>query len=82
MTTYVLRAGDGYGSHIESGLQYVSLCGRRFDPDEVDREEYDPPEVDHDHPHATLCFDCDTVKNGGEISEKRREIHFNGGASA
>jgi hypothetical protein len=81
VTTWVLLADDGYGCHIESGLKYVSLCGRTFDPDDVEREHYENPS-DHDHPHASLCFDCHTVGVGGEIDERRREIHFDGGASA
>lgn len=79
VTTWVLRADDGYGCHIESGLQYVTLCGRTFDADDVEREQYESP-ADPDHPHAQLCFDCHTVGAGGQISERRRELHF-GGAS-
>lgn len=81
LSRFVLIAGDGYGCHLESGLQYVTLCGRTFDPDEVDREEYEAPE-DPDHGHAHLCFDCHSVKTGGSINETRRDRHFNGGASA
>lgn len=75
---HVLRAGDGYGCHLESGLEYVSLCGRRFDPENVAREPYAVPR-DPDHPHAQLCFDCDTVDNGGTIDDRRRDLHFAGG---
>ena len=81
MTTWVLRADDGYGCHIESGLRFVTLCGRQFDPDEVDRERYEGAD-DPDHPHAQLCFDCHTVGAGGSISDRRRELHFDGGVSA
>jgi len=77
----VLRADDGYGCHFESGLWYITLCGRQLDPDETDREEYECP-ADPDHPHASLCFDCYSVRNGGEISDRRRELHFKEGASA
>jgi hypothetical protein len=80
VSTFVLRADDGYGCHIESGLRYVSLCGRTFDPDDVDRERYEPPS-DHDHPHSSLCFDCHTVGASGGISDRRRELHFDRGVS-
>lgn len=81
MTRHVLRADDGYGCHVESSFRYVSLCGRRFGPDDVEREPYEHP-ADPEHPHTSLCFDCLTVANGGEVSDRRRELHFNGGASA
>ena len=75
MTRYALRADDGYGVHLESGLQYVTLCGRYLP--EATRETYTCPD-DPKHPHARLCFDCHTVKNGGSITPRRREIHFGG----
>lgn len=76
MTRHVLLADDGYGCHLESGLKYTALCGRTFDPEVVDREEYvlGGP----DSPHAYLCFDCTTVRAGGTISPRRRELHFGG----
>ncbi|WP_137288645.1 hypothetical protein [Natronorubrum halophilum] len=81
MSRHVLIAEDGYGCHLESGLKYTTLCGRVFDAGDVGREQYEPPE-DHDHPHATLCFDCCTVANGGSVKPSRRERHFAGGGSA
>lgn len=48
MTRYVLIAEDGYGCHIESGLKYTTLCGRTLHLENVDREQYEPPE-DPDH---------------------------------
>lgn len=73
MTRHVLIADDGYGCHLESGLKYTTLCGRSFDPDVVEREQYEPAES-HDDPHVQLCFDCHTVGTGGEISARRREL--------
>lgn len=81
MTQYVLIAKDGYGCHLESGLKYTTLCGRTLQPENVAREQYEPPE-DHDHPHASLCFDCYTVGNGGLVKPGRRERHFSGGGTA
>ena len=81
MTAFVLIAGDGYGCHLESGLKYTTLCGRTFDDDRVDREQYEHP-ADPDHPHASLCFDCHTVANGGSISPLRRDRHFSRGGRA
>jgi len=75
---YLLFAGDGYGGHIESGLQYVSLCGVPFDPDAVERESYVHPS-DPEHKHAHLCFDCHTVQHGGSVRDRHRGRH--GGAS-
>ncbi|WP_265108239.1 hypothetical protein [Halosolutus halophilus] len=81
MTTWLLIADDGYGCHLESGLQYTTLCGRTFDAAEVERVEYEGVDS-HDHPHSAKCFDCLTVNAGGEVSPCRRGIHFSGGGSA
>ncbi|WP_222919405.1 hypothetical protein [Natrinema sp. SYSU A 869] len=81
MTTFVLIVEDGYGCHLESGLQYTTLCGRTFDTNKVERIEYETPESP-EHPHATLCFDCSTVSNGGSISPRRRDRHFSRGGQA
>jgi hypothetical protein len=58
-------------NHIESTFRLVSLCGRRFDADGVERTaDYDNAP---DGRHAELCFDCYTVAMGGSISRARRE---------
>lgn len=77
--THVLAADDGYGWHFESGLRFVTLCGRVLeDEDDVAREPYEGAPTP-EHRHASLCFDCLTVANGGAIGDERRAIHFDGG---
>jgi len=76
-----LRAADGYGTHLESGLQWVTLCGRVLAPGETTREPYSTPEAP-DHPHTQLCFDCHTVANGGSVDSRRRATHFDSAVSS
>lgn len=45
---YVLIAANGYGCHLESGIKYMTLCGRTFDPDDVEPEAYEPAETHDD----------------------------------
>lgn len=64
----VIRAPDSWGTHIESGIRGVTLCGRTFDleADGVHREPYDPPKKaskDCDHPHIYLCSRCHSQRN-------------------
>lgn len=62
MTRYTLLAGDGRGTHLETGLRGLTLCGRSINvgDDDVTREPYDPGENDE---HVTLCMDCSRVRN-------------------
>lgn len=73
----VIRAPDSWGTHIESGMRGVTLCGRVVDlgAEDVHREAYDPPrkaDKDCDHPHIYLCNRCHSVRNRNQ----------NGGMSA
>lgn len=61
-------------NHIEAGLgQYVPLCGKNLDPDDVERVPYEVDDDDWDASHEYFCADCHSVQN-------RRAVEGNGGA--
>lgn len=68
----VIRAPDGWGTHLESTFKGLTLCGETFDleREDVHREPYDPPAKaakDCNHPHIYLCSDCHSVQNRNQV---------------